>query len=94
MTPSLCRDSKSRGHQRALSGGAGGAPSPCHSPSEAPLRTTEEGAAQDSLSLPFPLSLSIARAHAHTHMSRRQKQCQAPEKGKSRQSGTLLSEEL
>ena len=51
----------------AVWGGAGGPPSPRHSPSEAPLRTTEEGAAQDSLSLPFPLSLSIARARAHTH---------------------------
>ena len=50
----------------AVWGGAGGPPSPRHSPSEAPLRTTEEGAAQDSLSLPFPLSLSIARARTHT----------------------------
>ena len=44
-------------------------PSLTQSPSEAPLRTAEEGAAQDSLSLPlsFYLSLSIARTHTDTH---------------------------
>lgn len=68
-------------------------PSLTQSPSEAPLRTAEEGAAQDSLSLPSPSpSLSLLHAHTQTHTSRRQRQSQAPEKGKSQQSVTLLSE--
>ena len=68
-------------------------PSLTQSPSEAPLRTAEEGAAQDSLSLPLSLSLSLSIARTHTdNTSRRQRQSQAPEKGKSQQSVTLLSE--
>lgn len=41
-------------------------PSLTQSSSEAPLRTTEEGAAQDSLSLSLSLSLSIAHTHTDT----------------------------
>ena len=51
----------------AVWGGAGGPPSPRHSPSEAPLRTTEEGAAQDSLSLPFPCFIVFLHGSYH-HM--------------------------
>lgn len=81
-----------RGHQ-ALSGGAGGAPSPCHSPSEAPLRTTEEGPPR-TLSLLPTLSLSIARAHAHTHEQETEAVPGTRERKEAGRGGTLLSEEL